>query len=145
MNTKVKGGITEGVVMSAFIKAGKTVLIPLGENQRYDMVVDCGDRLLKVQCKTGRLYKGSLAFSTCSTCYRSGGDYKKKTYYGDVDIFAVYSPDLDKVYLIPVNECATTETRLRVSPSRSKNITKFAEEYEFWRVAREVMGHVANV
>ena len=31
------------------------VLLPFGNGRRYDMVVDTGNRFLRIQCKTGRL------------------------------------------------------------------------------------------
>jgi hypothetical protein len=52
-NTKSTGDISEAVVMAEFLKAGFPVLLPFGDNQRYDMVVEVSGRLLRVQCKTG--------------------------------------------------------------------------------------------
>ena len=44
-------------IMIALQSAGYTVLLPFGENTRYDLVIDDGARLARVQCKTGRLRK----------------------------------------------------------------------------------------
>jgi PD-(D/E)XK endonuclease len=43
-----------------------TVLLPFGVNQRYDLVLDLDGHLVKAQCKTGRLRKGVVSFSTRS-------------------------------------------------------------------------------
>lgn len=51
-NTKSVGEISEAVVMTEFLKAGFPVLLPFGENARYDMVVGADGRFLRVQCKT---------------------------------------------------------------------------------------------
>ena len=48
--------------------AGFDILLPFGENTRYDLVTDDGSRLRRVQCKTGRLRDGAVRFPTCS-CY----------------------------------------------------------------------------
>jgi PD-(D/E)XK endonuclease len=46
-------------VMLALRAAGFAVLIPFGENTRYDLVIDDGYSLGRVQCKTGRLFNGA--------------------------------------------------------------------------------------
>jgi PD-(D/E)XK endonuclease len=48
--------------MLALHDVGFAVLLPFGENTRYDLVVDDGAELRRVQCKTGRLYKGAIRF-----------------------------------------------------------------------------------
>jgi hypothetical protein len=63
-DTKSTGDRSEIEVTCALVRAGYDVFTPLvGENCRYDLIVDDGDRLLKVQIKTGRLRKGAIAFN----------------------------------------------------------------------------------
>jgi PD-(D/E)XK endonuclease len=54
-------------IMLALECAGYQLLIPFGENTGYDLVIDDGARLARVQCKTGRFRGGAVRFSTCST------------------------------------------------------------------------------
>ena len=54
-------------IMFAFKIQGWDVLVPFGENTRYDLVVDRGTQLQRVQCKTGRLRNGAVVFRTCSS------------------------------------------------------------------------------
>src|SRR4051794_37999912 len=54
-------------VMYALRARGYDLLVPFGENTRYDLVVDDGDSLAKVQCKTGRIRNGAIAFKVCSS------------------------------------------------------------------------------
>jgi PD-(D/E)XK nuclease superfamily protein len=49
------GQRSEAAILAAFVERGFEVLLPWGTNHRYDMVLDLGDRFLRVQCKTGRL------------------------------------------------------------------------------------------
>src|SRR5262249_30713483 len=51
-NTKSIGEVSEAIILAEFLKAGFPVLLPFGDNQRYDMVVEVGGRFLRVQCKT---------------------------------------------------------------------------------------------
>ena len=61
------GDRTQLCVMVALRELGYAVSVPFGENTRYDLVVDDGETLQRVQCKTGRLRGGAVRFATCST------------------------------------------------------------------------------
>jgi hypothetical protein len=56
------------------------VSIPFGTNQRYDLIVDLGDRLVRVQCKTGRLRDGTIKFATQTVRVntRRGNDSRRR-------------------------------------------------------------------
>ena len=47
-------------IMLALRETGFGVLVPFGENTRYDLVIDDGSALRRVQCKTGRLRRGAV-------------------------------------------------------------------------------------
>ena len=49
MNSKSKGNIGEIKVASEFIKWGCIVSFPFGDNARYDLIIDDGDSLKRVQ------------------------------------------------------------------------------------------------
>jgi len=57
-NTKSIGEISEAIVMAEFLKAGFPILLPFGDNRRYDMVVDVSGSFLRVQCKTASVHRG---------------------------------------------------------------------------------------
>ncbi len=46
---------------------GYELLVPFGENTRYDLVFFDGSRFARVQCKTGRLRDGAVIFRTSSS------------------------------------------------------------------------------
>jgi hypothetical protein len=73
MDSKSKGEITEAIVLSELITRGLNVLTPLGENQRYDFVVESDCTFLRLQCKTGRDDGNTLIFGTRSTRPRATG------------------------------------------------------------------------
>jgi hypothetical protein len=132
MTTKEKGNRAEGAVMAALIKAGKQVLLPIGENQRYDLVVEEAGKFIRIQCKAGRLNRDQsvIIFRACSIHSHRG--YGTKDYRGEADVFGVYVPDLNKVYLVPVEDVAKTCGNLRLVPSKNNQIkgTLLAEAYE---------------
>lgn len=111
------GERSEAQVVSALLKHGKTILTPFGDNQRYDMVIDEGGRFYRVQCKTGRLRDGAVEFSTCSSqAHRGKG---RQSYRGQIEFFAVYCPDNDRTYLVPVDSVPVTLGILRVEAPRN--------------------------
>jgi hypothetical protein len=106
MNSKNKGSISEVSILLYFLKMGYTVSIPWGENAKYDLIVDDGQGLKRVQVKTGRLRRGSVLFQLCSVYYDSKSSkctvHKYKD--GDTDIFAIFCPDNGKIYIVPVSK-----------------------------------------
>lgn len=105
------------------------VLMPFGDNQRYDFVIDAADGFHRVQCKTGRLRRGVIGFQTVS---KSGGG-KAKGYRGQIELFAVYCPETDKVYLVPVSDVPVGQATLRVDePANNSCVStvRWAHDYE---------------
>ncbi len=129
---KSVGEKSEGQILAALLKMGKVVLIPFGDNQRYDFVIDDGDEFLRIQCKTGNLKSESVVFATCSSSVHRGGG--RRTYEGQIDYFGVYCPDTDKCYLVPVGDVVgrTRGASLRLSPTRNNQVrgVRWASDYE---------------
>ena len=87
------GHRTTLAVMLALRVLGYQVSVPFGENTRYDLVVDDGDRLLRVQCKTGRLYDGVIVFRTASSyAHHPNPKPRQRHYQGQVDAFRCLLP-----------------------------------------------------
>ncbi len=124
------GERSEAMILAALLRHGRTVLKPWGDNQRYDLVIDeGGGKFSRVQCKTARFSadRRYLVFSACS----NAGGYKKKHYREQIEVFAVYSPDLDKVFMVPVNDANTSETYLWLEkPTINRRDFRFASSYE---------------
>ena len=64
-----------------------------------------------MQCKTSRVINGCVVFYTCSN---SRG--VRKSYANEADVFGVYSPDLDRVFLVPVSDAPARACTLRLDP-----------------------------
>ena len=128
MQTREKGNVSEARILAAFVAAGYLVSVPFGSGHKYDFVIDDSTRLLRVQCKTGRIKNGVLVFNAYS---QSGNGGVKASYRGVADLFAVLNPEDDKVYLIPVNEVGVTDVSLRLSPTLNKQTqgVRWAEFY----------------
>jgi hypothetical protein len=136
---KAIGDRTTLAAMQALQQSGYAVSVPFGENTRYDLVIDDGERLGRVQCKTGRLRRGAIRFATCSTYLHHARPLQtKRDYQGQIDYFAVYCPETTGVYLIPIEAVPTqAQGALRVTPTRNgqRRRIRHAAEYELARVA----------
>jgi len=54
-NPNHKGNIAELEIATAAAKLGLSVSKPIAEHERYDLVIEIGGRLQRVQCKWGRV------------------------------------------------------------------------------------------
>ena len=130
---KVIGDRSALAVMVALRARGYDLLVPFGENTRYDLVIDDGERLAKVQCKTGRIRNGAVVFKVCSSYAHHPNPKERFRRYGDsVDYYGVHCPDNGGVYFLPAGEFRDHfEVALRVDPPRNyqRRRIRYAERY----------------
>ena len=122
------GDIAEGAVLGALVRLGCSVLKPFGHNEPYDLVVDRGlAGFVKIQVKMGWERGGRVLFNSCSTDHGHG----RKDYVGRADLFAVYFPPLDQVFIVPVADAATRTSTLRLHPTANNQAkrVRLAEDH----------------
>jgi hypothetical protein len=132
-DTKSIGDLSEAMVIAALVSHGYLVSIPFGENHRYDVIADDGERLLRIQIKTGRLRGGIINYACSSTHqHRRSGPTANRPYFGQIEFLAVFCPGNGKVYLVPESELVATRAHLRVSPCLNRQLRniRWAAEYE---------------
>lgn len=139
LTKKQLGERAQAHVIATFLDAGYRVLIPYGDSSRYDLVIeDAEGQLWRVQIKTAWIEGGNegyIKFATTSLRSRSTNGhvaYSRVGYQGQVDYFAVYSHELQKVYLLPINKVSQTRMHLRLAPSKNKQErgVHWAADYE---------------
>jgi len=118
-----KGNLTELAVAKALMNAGHVISFPFGEGQRYDIIVDMKGVLKKVECKTARLKEGFIEFN----CSGTNGPYTDQ-----IDFFGCYCIELDKTYLVPIEEVGINKAHLRIQETKSgqKKGIRWANDYE---------------
>lgn len=125
--------------MDGLVRAGFTVYLPFGENTRCDLIADDGMRLLRVQCRTGRLQMGSVVFRTCSSyAHHPNPRDLRRDYHGQVGASGVHCRETGVVYLVPIDDLPVrTMAALRVDPPRNNQVerVRFAARYEVARLA----------
>jgi hypothetical protein len=136
-NHKAIGEQSEAIIMAKLLEAGYSVLMPFGDNRRYDLVIEDADgKFWRIQCKTGWLENEGdyIQFATASTYYhtRAGRtDHGRRDYRGQIDYFAVYCHENKEVYLIPVDHAGVSQMNLRLVPTKNnqeKNV-RWAKDY----------------
>lgn len=121
MQTGERGNLSEAKILAALVDAGYHVLIPFGSGHKYDLVIDDGQKLQRVQCKTGRVKNGALLFNSYS---QSGNGGSKQGYHGLADLFAVLNPESGEVYLVPVEKFGAAGVTLRLVRSSNGQVQK---------------------
>lgn len=96
------------------------VFLPVcGAHSRIDVVVERAGEILRIQVKTSIVKDGVVSFRTCSNTANRPLDYR-----GQIDAFGVYSPELDLVYLVPVDLAPLRACHLRLDATRNNQSSK---------------------
>jgi PD-(D/E)XK nuclease superfamily protein len=120
-------------VMFGLRACGYELYVPFGENTRCDLIADDGSRLLKVQCKSGRLRRGAIIFKVCSSyAHHRSPARPERDYHGQIDVFGVYCHDTNAVYIVPIEQVGTHQASLRVQAPRNgqRKGIRLAADYE---------------
>jgi hypothetical protein len=137
------GAITEAKVAAALLDAGALLLYPWRVG-RYDLAIDEGERVARVQCKTGQLHCGAVVFrphSLRAAKRETGWRRIKRDYRGQIEYFGVYCPDNRTVYLVPIEDVPCTGgCYLRVDPPKNNQRKKirWAKDYEVIPLRRRI-------
>jgi hypothetical protein len=129
LSSKAKGEIGELAFLHKAASLGFGVTMTYGDNERYDFILDSGERLWRVQVKS--------TYCMCRRGYRTVG-YRgdKKPYTAEeIDFLAAYIAPLNIWYVIPVRHLATA-LPLNFYPLGSKRGTGY---FEFCREAWYLM------
>ncbi|WP_265109688.1 group I intron-associated PD-(D/E)XK endonuclease [Halosolutus halophilus] len=130
-NPKAVGDETEAKIVATLIADGYSVSVPFGDNDKYDLVVDDGDRLYRIQCKTAWQNKAeTIRFNTHSQTTRDGS-YHEQTYDDVIDAFIVRDPGRDQLYWIPIDDATEQKMELRFEASIDHPSINWATDYEF--------------
>lgn len=140
LSSNQKGAIAEMAIALEASRRGITVMRPMTEGTRYDLVFDVGSRLLRVQCKWARCKDGVIGVQIAGSYHSPVRGYVRSSYAPhEVDAIAVYCPELDACYLVPIDRVAAKNTIfLRVRPTRNnqRGAVNMAQDFGFGAVAQ---------
>ena len=120
MNSKRIGNIGEAKVLAKFVEMGIPIYIPFGDDEKADLIAEFDGKLNKIQVKTSIKSKNgcSIFDLTSSTAHRTNGE-RRKYLNSEIDYFALYSLDRDKIYLMKVPDNPMSAITIRFEDTKS--------------------------
>lgn len=115
MHTKSKGGIAEMYVAAALAEKGWKVLLPFGENHRFDLAAYNNGKFIRIQVKYVTPKNGKLEVRCASSNNWAILNYTPE----EIDAIAAFNPVSKEVYFIPVSEINHSAFSLRITPAKN--------------------------
>lgn len=124
LSNKEKGNSGLGMAIAYFSSNGYVVSIPLNDTQDYDILVDKGGFISKVQVKaTGCKTKNNIYQVALKSCGGTKGKEYKTIINTDVDYLFIVNTEL-RMYLIPKIEIHNKST-INLGKKLDKYIVEF--------------------
>lgn len=133
MNSKRIGNIGEAKVLSKFVELGIPVYIPFGDNEKADLIAEFNNKLNKIQVKTSQYIKNNkMWFSLASSTRHRKNGFNYFYTYKDIDYFACYNIERDKIYLLDINTLKNkTYITIRCNPTKNHQVSNVNYEDDF--------------
>lgn len=120
INSRKQGDTGMGYAIAYFTKLGWTVSIPITDSQDYDLVVDNGNRLFKVQVKTSKFKTEHGIYQVAlRTCGGNKSGYSIKTFDNNSSDLLFVLLENGEMYLIP-RECIRSATSINLGISMAR-------------------------
>lgn len=125
MNTKDKGNLGEAKVLADLISKKLNVAQPFGDNLPFDLIaIDTNYFMYKVQVKYSTLKDGKITLRKQKWSSNTKRNYVSAYGDGEVDVYAIFCEDVDKVFYVPhkVTASAKTTFEIRIVPAKGKQL-----------------------
>lgn len=122
LHTVAQGSVGLAVAIAELAKKGFKISIPLVDAQEYDLIVDDGNKLLKVQVKTtGYKRRDRYEVQLKRVHHNKTGNQLRPFDASLVDVLVVLCSD-NSIYIIPSTEI------------NAKNSLALVEKYDKWKI-----------
>jgi len=130
MNEQELGKVAEIEFKKRAIQNGFIVSSVINDRGGYDYIIDCGDRLTKVQVKsTSHISKDRKGISYPIGCLKNGN---KSAYdKDDFDFLMIYLHVENLMYIIPIDK---TSKKIRLFPY--SKVSKYNKYIDAWDLIR---------
>ena len=134
-DTKREGEVAEAAFKYKALTLGLKVLVPLGDSERYDVVIHSGRKFSRVQVRSTRTMSRWKMYSVAS-CYKINHGSGRATEHvpyteKEIDILAVLLVPEDTWYILPV-AALRRRVRLNLYSREHKRPGPEAEYKEAW-------------
>lgn len=135
MDTKLKADIAESAVVMELLKRGFKVLKPVGDRLPYDLALDLGSKLLRIQVKSAWFNRTSGAYCVDVRRTKTNRRYMLRDRYkkNDFDFAILYIDSLQVFYVMPFSVFKTySSTVSLIESDKRQRRPKSAEYRERW-------------
>ena len=131
--TKKRGEIGEAMFMTKAMTMGYNVAKLWGDSDRYDLIVDTGEKLLRVQVKSAQRVSanGGGGFH-----FKAHGRNRKSYRASEIDLLVACVLPLDAWYVFPPHAFKRMKS-MRLFPQPGKKISKFEKYRDAWELFQE--------
>jgi hypothetical protein len=147
LTTSQRGLVAETAILHECVKLGIGVSRPL-DDERYDLILDLRPALLRVQCKSGRLYDDVIVIRCKRTRRGRNGLIDRAYVPGEIDAIAAYCPELNAAYLLPPEmSVGRAAVQLRIRPCRNNQAAgiNWARDFELGATLSKLRGPIAQL
>jgi hypothetical protein len=138
--SKEQGEWAELCFMTKAAGMGLRVVRPFGDSSSYDVGVECGNRILRVQVKSTIYQRPGRNSYALHLHTNNAQPYAK----GTVDFFAIYLIPLDAWYILPF-EMTGKSTSLHFTPGgRCEKHKKYREAWDLLKAAPTLPSQVLS-
>lgn len=104
IDTKLKADVAESAVITELLRRGYRVLRPVGDRLPYDLGIDCGSRLLRIQVKSAwyETSKGLYTVDVRRTKTNRRRMVRARYTAQDFDFAILYLQQREAFYIMPV-------------------------------------------
>ena len=142
--TLQKGLLTELACIQDFTKLGYRCLKSVDDGSKYDVVVDLGNKFIRIQCKTASWVtdtaqeKVAFMINTCCQTTNTKATIRHKYSENDIDYF--YTWFNGQGYLVSIKEASgvTFRWRYEYPVTGQKQGIHIAKEYEIEEVIQTI-------
>jgi hypothetical protein len=147
LTTDQKGIIAETNIAAIALAAGVGVARPLGD-QRYDLIFDVGDRLLRIQCKWA-VRLNDVVVIRCRRVRRGRHGLIRREYLpAEIDAIVGYCAETERSYYLPHHmsvERAAVQLRLAPTLNNQARGINWARDYELGATLARLIGPIAQL
>jgi hypothetical protein len=126
LTRKQRGEMAEAAFLTVAAALGMCVSKPWGESSRYDLVVDTGQKLLRVQVKSAHRASEYGGYT-----FHARGNSMQTYRPDEIDVLAAYVVPVGAWYLFPVEEFKKYRN-MKLFPESRRRRSKFEKFREAW-------------
>ena len=126
LTRKQRGEMAEAAFLAVAAALGLRVAKPWGESSRYDLIVDTGKCLLRVQVKSAHRADKYGGYT-----FHAHGNSSRVYKADEIDVLAAYVVPVGAWYLFPVEEFRKYKA-MKLFPASRRRRSKFERFREAW-------------